>query len=186
MIKYFQNWDQSLEQYIYLHRYKDADSFLTWVTVNATYISFALLFLLVIFYFFNKKTIYLYVALNATLVNGITALITGVLKVLTERSRPYKMDPLIETPLINSGGYSFPSGHTTEVFALFFIIAFLLKNKLIYSIYLFWAILIAYTRMAFGVHYPIDILGGIAVSGITAIIWLKYQPIKKWFKQISE
>jgi len=176
--------DHSLEQYIYLHRLKGADNFLAWITMHATIISFSLLFLLVLVYFYNKKQIYLYAALNAALVNGITALITGGLKILIERPRPYKLDELILTPLIDSGGYSFPSGHTTEVFALFFTVSFLLKNKFFSFLFLVWALLIAYTRMAFGVHYPLDILGGIAVSAFTVWIWVKYEPLKRWFKQI--
>ena len=184
MIDFFLNCDKSLEQYIYLHRFKGADSFLTWCTSNATYISFILLFLLVFVYFFNKKQIYLYVALNAAIVNGITFLITTVLKIIIERPRPYKIDKLIDTPLINSGGFSFPSGHTTEVFTLFFIVSLLLKNNFFSTIFLIWALLIAYTRMAFGVHYPFDILGGITVSFIISLIWIKYQPLKNRFKHI--
>ena len=186
MIDLIQNWDKNLEQYIYLHRYKGADSFLTWITVHATYISFALIFLLIIIYFFNKRQLYLYTAFNAIIVNGITFLITSILKILIERPRPYEVNKLIEiSPHINGGGFSFPSGHTTEVFSIFFTIAFLLKNKYFTGLFLFWALLIAYTRMAFGVHYPVDILGGITISYITVIIWIKYQPLKKWFKKIN-
>ena len=185
MIELFRNWDQSLEQYIYLHRFKGADNFLAWATENATFISFALLFLLVIAYFFNKKQIYLYAALNAAVINGITALITGAIKISIERPRPYEVNDLIQTPLINSGGFSFPSGHTTEVFALLFTVWFLLRNKFWTAVFLIWALLIAYSRMAFGVHYPVDILGGIIVSGITAYIWMKYEPLKRWFKQLN-
>ena len=187
MIDFLLDWDTSLEQYIYLHRYNDADSFLTCLTVHATYISFTLLFLLVIIYLINKKQIYLYVAINAALVNGITALFTNTLKALVKRPRPYEVNDLIDiSPLINGGGYSFPSGHTTEVFALFFTISLLLKNKSVSTLFLFWALLIAYTRMYFGVHYPLDILGGIIVSAITDGIWVKYQPLKKWFKNLNE
>ncbi len=186
MFDLIQNWDQNFEQYIYLHRYKGVDSFLMWTTVNATYISFGLLLLLILIYLYNKKQIYLYTAINAAVVNGITALITGLLKILIERPRPYEINKLIDiSPHINAGGFSFPSGHTTEVFAIFFTIAFLLKNKFFTGLFLLWALLIAYSRMAFGVHYPIDILGGVTVSGLTTAVWLKYQPLKKLFKKLN-
>ncbi len=185
MLEKLLSLDYSFEQYIYLHRLKGADSFLTWLTVNATLISFALLFLLVLVYFYTKKQIYLYTALNAALINGITALITGGLKLSIGRLRPYEVNELIQTPLIDSGGYSFPSGHTTEVFALFFTVAFLLKNRFFTALFLLWAMVIAYTRMAFGVHYPVDIIGGITVSAVTVWVWLKYQPLKRWFKHID-
>jgi len=182
MFDYFIDLDQKLERYIYLHRFYGADSFLSWATVNATFISFGLLFILVLVYFYTKKKIYLYAAFNAVVINGITALITGGLKIIIERLRPYEIDEQILTPLIDSGGYSFPSGHTTEVFALFFIIAFLFRNHFFTWLFLVWAILIAYTRMAFGVHYPLDIIGGILVSGITVYIWFKLEPLKKIFQ----
>jgi len=184
MIKQILDLDRSIEQYIYLHRYNGADNFLRWATTHATYISFALLFLLIIIYIFNKKQIYLYAATNAIIIIGITALITAFLKNEIARLRPYEINKLIVTPLINSGGYSFPSGHTTEVFALFFTIFFMLRKTYFSILFLIWAILIAYSRMALGVHYPLDILGGITISGLSVWLWLKYEPLKKWFSKI--
>jgi len=184
MIKQIIDLDHSIEQYIYLHRYNGADNFLRWATSHATYISFILLLLLIIAFFFNKKQIYLYAAANALIVNGITALITALLKIGVARLRPYEIDNLIATPLIDSGGYSFPSGHTTEVFALFFTISLILRKSYFSILFLIWAILIAYSRMAFGVHYPLDILGGMTISGLSVWLWLKYEPLKRWFSKV--
>ncbi len=185
MIKQILDLDRSFEQYIYLHRYNGADNFLRWATEHATYISFSLLILLVIVFLFNKKQIYLYAAANALIVNGITALITALLKISVARLRPYEINKLITTPLIDSGGYSFPSGHTTEVFALFFTVFFILRKSYFSILFLLWAILIAYSRLAFGVHYPLDILGGMTVSGLSVWLWLKYEPLKKWFRKVK-
>ncbi len=177
--------DNQLEQYIYLHRFHGADMFLSWCTTHATIISFSLLLLLSLWYFSKKQQIYIYTALNAAILTGLTALASNAVKYSVERLRPYEVNELIQTPLIYSGGYSFPSGHTTEVFTIFFTVAYLLKNKWLKGIFLFWALLIAYTRMAFGVHYPLDIAGGIVLSYVIVKLWLKYQPLKKWFPNLT-
>ena len=182
MIEQIFRLDQSIEQYIYLHRPTGADAFLKWATVNATLISFGLIFLLVVLYWINKNKWYLYVAVNAAILTGLTALITGGLKISIERLRPYKVVEQIKTPIIESGGFSFPSGHTTEVFTIFFTVFFMVKNKWLRLLFLSWAVLIAYTRMAFGVHFPIDILGGVTVALLSVLLWLKFEPLKKWFK----
>ncbi|MCD6366057.1 MAG: phosphatase PAP2 family protein, partial [Bacteroidales bacterium] len=45
-----------------------------------------------------------------------------------------------------------------------------LKNKWIWTGLLFWAILVSYSRIYLGVHYPADILGGMILGGFWAII----------------
>ncbi len=185
MLKKVIQLDNQIEQYIYLHRYHGADAFLSWCTTHATIISFSLLLLLALGYFVRKQRIYIYTALNAAVLTGLTALASNAIKLSVERLRPYEVMEQIKTPLIYSGGYSFPSGHTTEVFTLFFTVAFLIKNKWLKGVFLFWALLIAYTRMAFGVHYPLDVTGGIVLSYLMVRIWLKYQPLQKWFSNMT-
>jgi len=126
MIEQIISLDQSIEQYIYLHRPTGADAFLKWTTVNATLVSFVLIFLLIIIYWVNKNKLYLYTAVNAAVLTGVTALITGGLKIIIERLRPYEIIENIKAAKIESGGFSFPSGHTTEVFTIFFSIFFML------------------------------------------------------------
>jgi undecaprenyl-diphosphatase len=86
-----------------------------------------------------------------------------MLKFFTGRLRPYEVFPAIEK-LIEGGGYSFPSGHTAEVFTLFFSLYYVFPSKTVRTFFLIWAALIAYTRMIFGVHYPTDILASIVLS----------------------
>ncbi len=185
MLKALLSTDQKLEQFIYLHRPTGADNFLAWITTNATIISFSLLGMLLFIYFIKKDKNYLYTVINAALLIGLTAIVTGTTKHFVARLRPYEVDQLIATPFIDSGGFSFPSGHTTEVFTLFFAIFFFLNNRYWHFIFLLWALLIAYTRMAFGVHYPLDIIGGICVSLIVVWLWQKYEPVGKYFFKIN-
>lgn len=89
------------------------------------------------------------------------------LKPLIARERPYVLANIV--PIIGEqSDYSFPSGHTSASFAAAF--ALFLYNKKWYGISaLAFATLIAFTRLYLYVHFPTDILGGIAVGVIAAV-----------------
>ncbi len=99
----------------------------------------------------------------------ISALMIQVLKEVFDRERPFITFPFIEK-LSPGGGGSFPSGHSMEAFAMAMAISLLFRRPwLIITAYL-WASLVAYSRLALGVHYPGDVLGGIIVGSV--IGWL--------------
>ncbi len=63
-------------------------------------------------------------------------------------------------------GYSFPSSHATNHFAIaiFLIVIFYSRWKPILPIGLAWALLISFAQIYVGVHYPIDTLVGAALG----------------------
>ena len=109
---------------------------------------------------------------------GIVALIIEailvmvVLKPMFDRPRPYIVNDfpiLIPTP----SGSSFPSGHTAASFAVAFVLYF---NKVPYrKTIMVLAGLMAYSRLYLYVHYPSDILFGIFVALLIAILLKIYQ-----------
>ncbi len=93
--------------------------------------------------------------------------IYGVLKMLIERPRP----PL-ESRLVEVSSFSFPSGHSTMSMVLFGLLIYfaykfinnkVLKTVIIVSLALF-ILLIGFTRIWLGVHYPTDIIGGYSLG----------------------
>ena len=70
------------------------------------------------------------------------------------------------TPLFNETSYSFPSGHSIFLFALSTGVYFVNKKygRILYGI----SFVICLARIAAGVHYPSDILGGMVLGILTA------------------
>jgi membrane-associated phospholipid phosphatase len=88
------------------------------------------------------------------------------LKLLFARPRPD-----IFTPLTTETSYSFPSGHTMSAVALYGFVAYLLwrEGQRMWAVLaVLFGLLISFSRVYLGVHYPSDILGAITLG----VLWL--------------
>ena len=92
-----------------------------------------------------------------------------VLKNLVARVRPYDVNTAIAILIKKPLDFSFPSGHTAASFAAMTAL-FLAKMKKAWIAALVLAVLIAFSRLYFYVHYPTDVLGGAVVGILSGII----------------
>ncbi len=80
---------------------------------------------------------------------------------------------------------SFPSGHTTSIFALMTFLAIITKNKNWGLVYLFVACLGAYSRMYLAQHFLEDLLAGSLIGLLCASLIMAIFPTFKWYQSIS-
>lgn len=82
----------------------------------------------------------------------------------------------------HTGFASFPSGHTTTVFALATTLALLEKNKRTNVAYLLGAVAVGYSRIYLGQHFLNDVLMGSTIGVLTSVFiyWLFAEKFEKW------
>lgn len=132
---------------------------------------------------FGKKGLFIVFAAVLTIAIADT-LSSAVLKKSIQRMRPCKTEQMKDQLhlLVRCGsGYSFPSSHATNHFALalFLIGVGGTRFSKIKLPLLFWAATIALAQVYVGVHFPLDVLGGtllgciigLSMSWMFNIVW---------------
>lgn len=131
------------------------------------------------------------------LVAASDQLTASVLKPLTERMRPcevlgnvhfwYGENGWIWTPAEVVGGFktsfSFPSTHASNITASMLFLSLVYRRWLPY-ICLSIAVLVSFSRIYNGVHWPSDVLGGMLTGA--ALAWAAYEIFKRVYKEKKE
>lgn len=107
---------------------------------------------------------------------------TRLFKDVFERFRP-SHDPSLEG-MVNlvsgykGGRFGFVSSHATNSFGFALFTSLLFRNKL-YTFFIFtWSLLVVYTRIYLGVHFPGDIIGGMILG---LILGYGVYRLTQWF-----
>ncbi len=157
-----------LVRFVQQHRPESLDGIIAFLSLHVSYVSVIIVLVLIYRAFYSRETLakkIFYRLVSSLLVSGVLNLF---LKLIIARPRPFRVSPDI-VKMSSGGGFSFPSGHTTEVFVLVFVL-WPFVNKGVRALLLIWALFISYSRVALGVHYPTDVAGGVAVAALA--VWL--------------
>ncbi|MEM7485801.1 MAG: phosphatase PAP2 family protein [Bacteroidota bacterium] len=148
------------------------DGFWMYLSRTFSFVTIPIYFF-VLFYSYRifglKKTIL--VLLIVTLLIISTEQLSILFKNGIARLRPCYDDEIKDaTRLVKGycgGKFSYFSAHAanSSAFAIFFGILFMKKNKLLFFLLITWVLLVSYSRIYLGVHFPLDVLTGI-VFGI--------------------
>ena len=112
---------------------------------------------------------------------AVNTVIAEGLKITVNRERPYQQYPLLIHPYdASEKGQSFPSGHTSEVFAMAASLSIECKKWYVVLPAYGYATAVGYSRLYLGEHYPTDVLAGAAIGVGSAYLsnWLQH----KFFK----
>ncbi len=164
------DYDQHILELINHNRLRTLDSLFIHITDTAYLIALLIPFF-IFFYSYLKKDLALKIkAWQIVASIAFDSIIITILKYSINRQRPFEIDNHIEK-LSSGGSPSFPSGHTSTAFLIATTITILFSNnKWLLSIIWLWAFVVAYTRLALGVHYPSDVIGGMLIGTSNAII----------------
>lgn len=169
-----------------------ADRFVYLLSQIWFWIPLYLLVIFLIFKFYRKKGwMVLLVFVLAITLSDQTC---NLLKNSVQRLRPSHTEAiatdihLVQKPDGNryfGGRYGFPSAHSANSMSLAFLIIFFLSKgkKWVAVAAIAWSLLMAYTRLYLGVHYPLDILCGFVLGSCYAI--LMFLIYKKWMSQVE-
>ena len=184
MLDFFQSVDMNLIKWI--HQYFSNtlfDIFMPFITnkKNWTLPIIVLIFLLGFFSGPRGKIALTVLIISLSFTDAICA---QILKPFFERIRPSHLN-LEEVNLLTSKGgkWSMPSNHAANIFSLAIVLSYVYKK---YKPLLFLlAILISFSRVYVGVHFPGDVIVGgfigVSISSIFLILWgkIKLNEIKK-------
>jgi undecaprenyl-diphosphatase len=161
------------------------DYIMYWASHRWIWIPFYAWILYRIYKLFGKKTITI-VILTALLITASDQLSTNAIKNVVKRPRPcHEVELQGKVHLVNNycgGPFGFVSSHATNCFAMLSFLFLLVrsKDKLLLLLLAAWAILVSYSRIYLGAHYPGDILGGTVLGIILGTIFgITYFKIEK-------
>lgn len=154
---------------------------------------------------FHQSPVFLYMILPALLIailykfrmKGVRFLITlaialiltdlvcfRIIKHSVQRPRPAHAGIHVVLRVEDSGGTSFPSNHSANIFAAAVVTgAFFPFTGAVFFLY---AISIAYSRVYVGVHYPSDVLAGALIGMIIGYIVIYFASVVFTKREVKE
>ena len=127
---------------------------------------------LIVFWCIDKRCGYFMLSLGF-----LGTVINQFLKLIFRIPRPWILDPefkAVESAVPDAGGFSFPSGHTQNVFATFGGIFAWTKKMWLKIVCVVLILVVAFSRMYLGVHTPLDV--GVS-CGIGIVLLLVMTPV---------
>ena len=171
----------------------------SWTDVLFYYISnrfvWIPLYLLLAFFLFRRYRKKAWIVVAAVVISVfLSDQSCNLIKRTVQRPRPSHNIELVDQvhlvakpdgTLYKGGPYGFPSSHAANAMALaFIVVVFLTREKTLWTLLMFfWMLLVSYSRIYLGVHYPGDIIVGWCVGAIWSGLIIFGLQKSKWLKE---
>ena len=185
--------DKNILLWINGHWTEGLDGLMWWVSQSVTWIPLYVLLLgLIVWRYRNWKTVVLMVLTFGVAVGLSDFITSGLIKPWVCRLRPThepELDGMVH--LVNGyrgGLYGFCSSHAADTMACGLLFSMLYRNKIATTCMMVWVALNCYSRMYLGVHYPLDIVCGLLIGALLAVLvyvalrWV----LQNWLREAYE
>lgn len=194
LFEILKGWDTNLFLIINGFHSLFFDNFMLLISGKIIWIPLYISVLYVLIKYWKKEAIWLILAFILCIVIS-DQFASGFLKNTVKRLRPSSVEDLsgvihLVKGYLGGGKYGFASSHASNSFGFAMLSSLILRRRNYAIAILTWAIVVGYSRIYLGAHYPLDVLGG-ATIGITAAYlckWLlkKNRPVAFQQKQPDE
>lgn len=152
-----------------MHRIPHFDNFWKFITNISFIISLIIPLWILIYGIRNKVTQIKWKGIFLCITWVLGTIVNVIIKFSVDRERPFYEYPKLVEKLSTGGSPSFPSGHTAEAVSVAIAILLVYSHrKLSSTVVIIWALMVAYSRMCLGVHFPSDVLAGIGIGIFSA------------------
>lgn len=187
-------WLNGIDTTVFLagngHHTAFMDKVMWFISGKLTWIPLYIYLILLIYQRFGAKSCLGILLFIAALIALTDMTCSALIRPVVCRMRPSCVDsPIYDlVNLVNNyhgRRYGFPSCHGANTFALAMFLSLIFKKRAI-TIWLFaWCILVSYSRIYLGVHYPGDIIAGYCIGGIFAVfLYHVYMRMKQYFATV--
>ncbi|HLP05290.1 MAG TPA: phosphatase PAP2 family protein [Paludibacter sp.] len=181
MVETLKLWDTTLFLFLNGLHCPFFDGIMYAASWKLTWIPFYMSILYLLIRYWKKDSVWIILALLACVVIADN-ISSGLIKNLVQRPRPSHNDSLNSViHLVHNyrgGKYGFVSSHASNTLGFALLSALLFRNRVYGLLVIGWALVVGYSRIYLGVHYPFDILGGMLVGALSA--YGCYYALKKY------
>lgn len=137
------------------------------------------MYVMIIFSIIKRQKLQSWITILAVIVLVVLCdqISTEVFKYGFERLRPTH-DPVLKdfVKIVNGyrgGKYGFVSSHATNTMGIAVLFSLLFRNRVFSIFIILWSLIISYSRIYLGVHYPGDIIGGLCLGALLGFLVYK-------------
>ena len=150
--------------------YKNAllDKVMIFFSNDVPYIFMAVIVLIFILGIINNKKENRKIAVNTVVITAINLIINLMIRIIFHINRPF-VDHNVNLLVSHDTASSFPSNHATGTMSI--AVALNKYNKVLGLIMTILSIIVGFSRVFVGDHYPIDIIGSYIIVFITNYVY---------------
>jgi len=111
--------------------------------------------------------------------------LNSVAKSVARQPRPFQYDQAVKS-IVEAKGGGFPSGHTQGTVVVWGYLMNWFRSARFWLFGAVMMVLIPFSRVYLGVHFPTDLLGGYVIGGTLLLLYFRLEPpVEKWLARKS-